>query len=93
MITDEQIEKRAEELAHERFPGCKYSVVHSDAGLFTEYRIATIERLKDARKSLMLLEVAREIHVRDNPDEEDDPSVFMDRIDAHIAHLKKLLGI
>lgn len=90
MITDEQIEKRSEELAEEwhKEPAWAATFQRREA-----YKAATIERLKDARESLRLLEEARYIHVRDNPDEEDDPSMFMDQIGAHIAHLKKLLGI
>jgi hypothetical protein len=73
-LTDEQLEKRARKLSDEAYLN---EIIDCDG----DYYLATIDRLKDARESLLLLKMCRETQI------------ISARLDAHIDYLEALLGI
>jgi hypothetical protein len=110
-LTDEQLEKRASDLAIDEYPvpidppdmrgKIELRKALSTLHLQRAFRSATLDRLKDARESLRLLERAPHTFTCESEFEKtmedsetpDDLNPCICGLIPHIAHLKALLGI
>lgn len=93
MITDEQLEKRADFLGYMDKDTALDTVPTSL--LKTVRRRHILDRLRDARESLRLLESRRSVHLMAWCDIGEcgcGADEINAELDAHIAHLKQLLG-
>ncbi len=101
-ITDEQLENRATELARDRY---EHRLIDQmlvgkspgptiDAIKVIAYGDATLERLKDARESLLMIECYRNLVDQALRGQKSDTRNYtLHPIDQHIPHLRSLLGL
>jgi hypothetical protein len=79
----------AQRIATEAMPFDNYRYVGSlGMAARTTYAICTATKLRQDWETIRLLRESKAIHLRDHPDEENDPSEYFADLSSHLSNLE-----